>query len=516
MWVEGIIKQGSYFDSATLMLISKQVSSMPGVIEAALYMGTESNVKLLEEAGMFLEEFKKAKPSDLILVVKGEDKESTSKALNEGCSLLIRKKSREEESIHKPRSISSALKAIPDLNLAIVSVSGRFAYEVTHELLEKGLNVFLFSDHVPLDEEAKLKKMAFDRRLFLMGPDAGTAIIGGVGIAFSNKIRKGSIGIVAAAGTGIQEVSSIISDYSGGISHAIGTGGRDLNIKVGGITTLMGLQFLSSDNNTEVVMLISKPPDPEVSSMIFEQAGKVKKPVVVCFLGDTIPPDLPSNLFWSESLEEAALLSLTLTRKENPTNVKDYLKKREDEISSRAFEEAKKISGKRRYLRGLFTGGTLAYEALLVLKGLIGEVYSNTPLSKEFKIQGVKSINNTIIDLGEDEFTVGRLHPIIDYTFRVNRISREIKDEDVAIIFFDLILGYGAPMEPLKEILPLIYECKGKVLPVVHICGTHEDIQNKNMIEKALEEAGALCFKSNREVSFFAGKVIRSLNVEQA
>src|SRR5580704_9603583 len=96
----------------------------------------------------------------------------------------------------------------------------------------------IFSDNVPIAEEASLKHEARERGLMVMGPDCGTAIIGGVPLAFANAVPRGDIGIIGASGTGIQEVSTLIARAGRGVRHAIGTGGRDMHAEVGGLTTL--------------------------------------------------------------------------------------------------------------------------------------------------------------------------------------------------------------------------------------------------------------------------------------
>lgn len=513
MKVEAIIKKGSYFDSATLMLVSKQILTLPGVVDAALLMGTKNNISLLEEAGMYLDIYEEAKPEDLIIAVKGEERELVLEALSKAITLLTGKdEERSSLNFNRPKSLDSAIKLQPDSNFALISIPGRYAYGITYEALNKGLNVFLFSDQVTLEEEVELKNFALKKGLFLMGPDAGTAIVGGVGIAFSNKVKAGAIGIVSASGTGIQEVSSIISDSGGGISQAIGTGGRDLKKMVGGITTRMGLNYLSKDENTHVIIIISKPPDKEVVSLLLNEIKIISKPVVTCFIGEQNIDSIPNNVYWSKSLEEAALAALLLTRGEKPEIIKDILRERDEEINSMAIKVSKNISKKRKYLRGLYSGGTLAYESLSVLENILGNVFSNTPILPEMKIQGHKGYKNSIIDYGDDEFTIGRLHPIIDYSLRVDRMLREVEDEEVAVLLFDIVLGFGANKDPLKEILPVIEKCKDEIIPVIHVCGTYDDFQNKEKIENSLQELGAYCFRSNREASLFAGMVVKNLN----
>src|SRR5690606_14776291 len=124
---------------------------------------------------------------------------------------------------------------------------GVYAAFEAFRALENNLNVMMFSDNVTVEDEIKLKDLAVKKDLLMMGPDCGTAIINGVGLCFANKIKRGPIGLVAASGTGLQEVTVLIDQFGGGISQAIGVGGRDLSKDVMGRMTLHAINALNAD-----------------------------------------------------------------------------------------------------------------------------------------------------------------------------------------------------------------------------------------------------------------------------
>ena len=292
--------------------------------------------------------------------------------------------------------------------------------------------------------------MAAEKGLFVMGPDCGTAIINGIGLGFANRVRPGPIGLVAAAGTGLQQVSSRIHQLGGGLTHAIGTGGRDLSESVGATKTRQGLDLFRRDPDTKVIVLVSKPPAPNVAKDLLRFARRVGKPVVVDFIGYHPPAQKMGNLHFAQTLDEAAELAVKLaaeTPLEKATNLN---------LSGFAMGQ--------RYLRGLFSGGTLAYEALLLLRAYLPAVYSNTPLEKGQNrlANSLVSQEHTVIDLGEDEFTVGRPHPMLDNTLRIQRLRQEAQDPEVAVILLDVVLGYGAHPNPASELAPAIKEAIGK------------------------------------------------------
>ena len=308
MFVLHEIRKGFYLDSVALMRLSRDVAAAPGVIEAALMMGTPSNAAIMRNAGL-LDEDTAVRPNDLVMAVKAESECAARDALDGALKALDKPKSQGEAQAWRPRTIGAAVKANPDLNLALISVPGDFAAAEARKALNRGLHVLMFSDNVSIEDELSLKQQARAAGLLMMGPDCGTAVIGGVPLAFANKLRRGKIGIIGASGTGTQEVSCLISEAGKGISHAIGVGGRDLKKEIGGITTLMAIEAFDSDPETDHVVLISKPPHPDVAKVVIERIARSPKSFTICFIG-AAENILPRNARFSATLKGAAELAL--------------------------------------------------------------------------------------------------------------------------------------------------------------------------------------------------------------
>ncbi|HOX23046.1 MAG TPA: hypothetical protein PLL10_06235, partial [Elusimicrobiales bacterium] len=455
MITKGIIKKGEYFDSVALMNAARELGAVKGVKDCAVVMGTKENRSILDNSGLLLPEFNGCGDSDLLIAVKAEDDSAVKAALDRLAAVLGSKKvSGGGAARQNPKSLEAAVAALPGANIALISVAGRYAGALAMSALRKGLHVMLFSDNVSVQQEIKLKQYARENGLLVMGPDCGTAIINGVPLAFANVVKRGSIGMVAAAGTGLQEVSCIVSNEGGGVSQAIGTGGRDVKKDVGGIMFLEGLKALIADKGTKTILLVSKPPYPEIMEKIAVQAAKTDKPVVSIFLGGDKNVAEKAGLASAATLKEAALLVLAADGATGKKAKKILLASASKALTARLASddrklkaEAKKLAAQvgkgRKYVRGLFSGGTFCTEAQLVMRGLLGEIYSNVPLSAELKLSdALKSVKHTVIDLGEDEFTVGRPHPMIDYALRCKRILAEAANKDVAVILLDVVLGY--------------------------------------------------------------------------
>src|SRR5256712_8840069 len=292
------------------MLVQREVRQLPGLEEGGAVMGTDANKELLRSPGLLTSEAQAARPDDLILAGRAGSGEVASTALRAAETLLVQRREIGATGTYRPKTVASAVRMLPGANLALISVPGRFAAGVASDALAAGLHVMLFSDNVPLEAEIELKQTATARGLLMMGPDCGTAIIGGMGLGFSDPLRRGTIGIVGAAGTGIQEVASLVHRGGAGISHAIGTGGRDVSRAVGGLTALVGLTALAADPGTEVVGLFSKPPASEVAGRLLGAARHLRKPVVINFVGASVANDGP--LHGAHTLEEAASQAATL------------------------------------------------------------------------------------------------------------------------------------------------------------------------------------------------------------
>ncbi len=498
------IRSGAYFDSVILMQLQRSLVDLAGVLDAGVVMGTEANLELLDQSGLLVEGIKNARPDDLVLVIKAETEKAARQALEQVDHLVAARRSRDTgDQDYLPKSLETANAMLPEAAWTLISVPGRYAAGVSRDALRMGKHVFLYSDNVSLEEEIDLKNTAAQKGLLVMGPDCGTAIINGIGLGFANQVRKGSIGMVAASGTGLQQVSVRIHQLGGGLTHAIGTGGRDLSSGVGGITARMGLDLLDRDPDTNVIVLVSKPPDNKTADAILDYARGLSKPVVVNFIGYPSPLQKIGNLVFATTFDETAKTALELI--ENPPQAEKF-----------ALDQ---FATSQRYLRGLYSGGTLAYEALLILDYYLPEIYSNVPIKKEYRLENsLVSQGHTILDLGEDEFTVGRLHPMMDHELRVKRLEKEAQDPQTALILLDVVLGHGSHPNPAAELAPAIQAAKTKAqkskryLEVfVILSGTDEDPQDMVSQEEVLIGAGARVFHSSDKAVRLAGRILREL-----
>ncbi|MGD2179149.1 MAG: acyl-CoA synthetase FdrA [Anaerolineae bacterium] len=505
------IRSGTYHDSAVLMQLQRSLASLPGVLDAGVVMGTPANKAVLAQSGLLAPEAELAGADDLVIVVQAEDDPAAQAALAQVDDLFAARRREGVGDEYRPKSLETAAQIMPDARWVLVSVPGRFAAGVAREALRLGRNVFLYSDNVSLEDEISLKRTAAEKGLLVMGPDCGTAIVNGVGLGFANRVRRGSIGLVAASGTGLQQVSSRIHQLGGGVSHALGTGGHDLSEAVGAITARQGLDLLSRDADTAVIVLISKPPAPRVANALLEAARVYStewgKPVVVDFIGYCPPARRVGTLHFATTFDEAARTAVQLANASPGARVAPD-------------PDPELFASGQRYLRGLFSGGTLAYEALLILQGYLPAVYSNVPLNEEHRLpDSMVSQSHTIVDLGEDEFTVGRLHPMMDNDMRIRRLREEADDPEVAVILLDVVLGYGAHPDPAGELGPAIAEARARAgdgeryLEVVAVVvGTGEDPQGFDAQVGQLEAAGARVETSNDKAVHDVGRLLQSLS----
>jgi FdrA protein len=515
MIVKNIIIENTYLDSIILMSISDQLKQLEEVNEVSIAMGTDANKEILKNIGLLVSEGKEAKSGDLIIALQVKNERHLKKAFEKAQELIAKRVSRTERKERiLPKSYEAALKLMPSANLVMISLPGQYAADAAIEALESGRHVMIFSDNVPLEEEIRLKKRAKELGLLVMGPDCGTAIINGIALGFANVVRKGPFGIVGASGTGIQEITTLLHKRGYGITHAIGLGGRDLSMKVRGMSMLNGIKALENDTETQIIILLSKPPAPEVASLIYDTVKNLKKKYVINFLnGDPVEAQ-KRNLPFAADLEEAVDLAVSLIEGrafKSPLFTGDTHK-----IIGQALEERKKL-GKGKYLRGLFSGGTLADEAIVILNSEIGDIYSNVPLKQELRLKNSwKSVGHTIIDMGEDEFTSGRPHPMIDFSLRCDRFTKEACDQACGVILFDVVLGYGAHSDPASVLAPVITEAlhsvkaQGRYLSLVcSITGTDEDPQNFSKQKYALEKAGVTVLPSNAQAARYAGLILK-------
>ena len=466
------VRPGAYADSVVLMQLQAGLAGLDGVLDAAAVMATPTNLELLDASGLRPESVD-AGPDDLLLVVRAADAEAATAALAAVDDLLVRKRESFDD-VYRPKSLDGAVRLLPSARWVLISVPGRYAAGVARQALEQGRHVFLYSDNVPLADEVLLKRMAADRGLLLLGPDCGTTIVAGAGLGFANRVRPGGIGLVGASGTGIQAITSRVHALGAGLSHAIGTGGRDLSAQVGAATALAALDLLRRDLATRVIVLVSKPPAPQVAARLLGAARAAGKPVVVCFLGWAPPARRLGPLRFAAGLDDAAELAVAALDKE-------------------AAPPIEPLTGR---LRGLFAGGTLAQE---ITQGLAPFL---APLNSNLHATGVapladpgRSRDHTVIDLGADEYTQGRLHPMLDPTLRLERLRQEAADPETGLILLDLVLGDGAHPDPAAELAVAVAESGRPGLEFVAlVVGTDQDPQGAEAQSERLRSAGVVVF----------------------
>ena len=459
------VRRNFYADSVALMRIAREVGAAAGVLEASLMIGSESNKALLAESGLLAGEGKGAKPDDLILAVSAKTAACAHDALTLAEKLLASGKT--SGTSFGAATFTSALESLRGANLALISVPGEFAAAEARRALERGMHAMMFSDNVPLEEEVALKRLAKAKGLLLMGPDCGTALIAGTPLAFANAVPRGDTGIVSASGTGLQEVSCLIARSGGGVSHGIGVGGRDLSEPVGGLMTLAAIDALEADPATRRIIVISKPPSPAVTRKVMARAKRSRKPVTLCLLG--------ARNAAAPTLESAAGFT-----------------------SSKTFKL--KASGA---IRGLFCGGTLCAEAQLVLMDHGLKVSSNVP------VPGAKRSGapHRLVDLGADEFTRGRPHPMIDPALRNEHLEQALQEKRVGVVLLDVVLGYGAHADPAGLIADALQG--RRKLVIASVTGTEGDPQVYSKQVRTLRKAGVIVAESNAHAARLAATALR-------
>ncbi|MDX1659370.1 MAG: hypothetical protein R3343_11160 [Nitriliruptorales bacterium] len=508
------VRKGTYIDSVALLNISQRVAEVDGVDAALVAMATELNLGFLEPMGFDASEVA-AGPNDLLVAIRAADEAVLEQALArlEGELASTRRGSDADASGGQfpPRTTASALARLEDVELVLVSTPGEHAAVEAFDALHAGSNVMLFSDNVPLETEIELKRQAAEAGLLVMGPDCGTALVAGIGLGFANVVRPGGVGVVAASGTGAQQLMCLLDDAGVGISHVLGVGGRDLGAEVGGAATLMALEALDADPDTELVVILSKPPAPEVAERVREAAQRCTTPVVLGLIGPGAD-DLTAV--------SRRVLDQLGVEAEDPHDWAP-LEEPSDEAGQHAYGAGRTAGLSRARqprpgaIRGLFAGGTLCTEAVLLATESFGTVRSNVaPGDLD------ADSPHLFLDLGEDEFTRGRPHPMIDNTLRIERIRVAAEDPDVAVLLLDVVLGHGAQPDPAGELGPEIEaavstaEAAGRDLAVVvSLCGSAGDPQGREGQVRRLREAGASVHLSNAAA---AREAIRLIGTEEA
>lgn len=495
------VRRGFYLDSVALMRLSRAIADLPGVEEAALMMGTPANKRILGDAGLLTPAAESAQGNDLIIGIRTESDAAAKAALAAALRELEAPRARVgPEDVWRPRSLRAAIQTLPEANLALISVPGDFAAAEARKALRRGLHVLIFSDNVSLEDERALKVEARELGRLVMGPDCGTAIINGVPLAFANRVPTGDIGIVGASGTGIQEVSSLIAEAGGGISQAIGVGGRDLNERIGAVTTLMALDALDRDPRTRRIVLLSKPPHPDVARRVAERIAESPKDFVVCFLG-AAELALPTNARPARTLKEtaeAALGGIRVGAGFDPAAAARLIR------STRAHQPARKR------ILGLFSGGTLCAEVQIVLAACGRQVASNTPVPGSSTLAAAGEASDRIIDLGADEYTRGRPHPMLDPSVRDDALRAALADPNAAAVVIDLVIGLGSEGNPAEYVARVLAGAPPDRPPVVaSVTGTEQDPQVRSRQAERLVQAGVWVAPSNAQAAELAAALSR-------
>ncbi|MGF7060502.1 acyl-CoA synthetase FdrA [Brassicibacter mesophilus] len=504
--IYGLIKKNTYQDSVNLMVLSSKLSNLEGINKVSIMMGTPANKEIFQNTGMYASEFEDASPNDICIAVDTENSDLVKLVSDELGNFIKEQSSKSSASkLSVSRTLEGALNSLPDANLALISLPGEYVYKEVDRLLDKDMNAFIFSDNVSIEDEKKLKQKAHDKGLLVMGPDCGTGIISNLPLAFANVIPKGNIGIVGASGTGIQEVTSIIGRNGGGISHAIGIGGRDLSEEVGAISAIDALNMLNKDENTDVIVFISKPPAPSVKSKVIEVIRTLDKKVVALFLGEKSEVK-EDNISYAWTLEEAAYQALMVSKsfKRYGKNIEGLTEKL----------NVIKNNPRQRKIHGFFGGGTLAGEAAMLLKDFFN-------IKDDKHTEGFMLIfeDHLIIDFGDDMYTKGRPHPMIDPRTRIEAINKLDEQDEVAVVLFDNVLGYGSNDDMAGALVPAIKKVsklkksKGQeIIFIASICGTEEDFQVYSSQVEKLKDAGVIVLDTNAEATFTAIEILKYLN----
>ena len=511
-----------YKDSVTLMQLGAELRSREGIAEASCIMATPANLAQLADAGLAIDVV--VAPSDLLVVVRGEPP-ACEEAIAAAAKMLQSSGAGggDAGAFRLPlSSIALGLERAEDADIALVSVPGDYAAAEARKALAQGLNVMLFSDNVAVADERAIKVYAREHNLLVMGPDCGTAIINGIPLGFANVVRRGDIGLVAASGTGLQEVTCRIHNAGGGVSQAIGTGGRDLKDAVGGITMLQGLAALAADPATRVIVLISKPPSPDIAQKILALAREARKPVVVHFLG--APPETVRGpgLTAAQSLQHAGDVAVALAMGGAvPASAGAPLAKQLAAIE----EAAAQMSASQYAVRGLFTGGTFCYEAQLAFRARGLECCSNAPAAGVIpldKVENGRATGHVFIDMGDDDYTRGRPHPMIDPALRNAAVLSHAADPATAAILVDVVLGYGSHPDPAQALADALFaaqreaRARGRSLALVaHVCGTEGDPQGRVGQVRKLEAAGAIVAESNVQAALVCAALAEARKARQ-
>ncbi len=477
------LRPGAYADSVTLLQVSRAVQGLEGVLAAQVAMATGLNIEVLTQMGFTIPPG--ATTNDLVVALRLAEDADLDAALA-GVDRALQDANRRDDGpteVAPPRTTAGALRRSPD-GLALVSVPGASALVEAMDALDAGRDVMIFSDNVPLDQELALKRTATDRGLLVMGPDCGTAVVGGLGLGFANTVRPGPVGIVAASGTGCQQLLALLDHAGVGVSSALGVGGRDLSADVRGLSTREAMRRLDADPAVELIVVVSKPPADDVAEEIRTYAAGLGTPVEFALLGAG-RPDLTASA-------EAVLARLGV------------------DVPSWPVCGTATAATTGHALRGLFVGGTLCDEAMLIATAALGPVHSNIPFSPDLALGAdLTAETHTMVDFGDDALTAGRAHPMIDPTLRLEHLARTAADASTAVVLMDVVLGHGSEPDPAAALAPAIAQVRQPV--VVAVVGTDADPQGLEQQVRALVGAGAEVHLSNASATRRAIELMEGL-----
>ena len=505
-----LILKDRYLDSVVLMALAGRLKAQPGVEEASAQMGTEANLALLREAGLLDEAAAAAGPTDLVVAVVAADGAQAEQALEQVEELLQGPRPGGAAGARDPagapaQTTEEALSRLPEASVALISLPGAYVLHEGLRALDLGLHLFVFSDNVPVAAEVQLKELGRQRGLLVMGPDCGTSILDGVAMGFANVVPRGPVGIIGASGTGIQELSCLLARRGVGVHQAIGVGGRDLSAEVGARSMLQALELLDGDPAVEVIVLLSKPPDPAVAERVFVAAAAAKTRCVLCLLGGDPAQARAHGLAFAARLDDADRVVAALLDGAQPDAAAPVLS---DALKAQAAAAAAALEPSRHKVVGLFSGGTLRSEARQVLSEELG-----VPLEALAKdVVPDSPGQHVLLDLGDDRYTQGRPHPMIDFSERQAQLRATVADPSCAVVLLDCVLGHGAHADPAGELAPLLSELRSPGGPcvVASVTGTAADPQPYGPQRARLESAGVVVLESNAEAARFTAAILQA------
>jgi FdrA protein len=503
------VLKSEYRDSLFLMQVSLRISEWPGVIQAIVVMGTESNQRILKQAGFHPLDFDNAKYDDIIIAIEFD----TDAPKNDYIAELDQLLAQSEPETSKDRiypDLSQAIQENPEANLVVISTPGEYAAEQARQALVAGKNVFCFSHHIPIETEISLKDLAIEKQLLMMGPDCGTTILDGVGLGFANQIRQGPIGIISASGSGLQEVVSLIHRSESGISQAIGVGGRDLSDPVDGRMAELALRWIAALPQTKVIILLAKKASERAVERLFQAAALITQPLIICFQDYTInlrETGEKNSVLIAKNYKDCARLAVLCAG--DRWLIPDTTKSAEDWID----RNLPTLPLNSLYFRGLFAGGSLCAEAYQILSSSGCVIQTNLAAPVELSPN-----SHGMLDLGSEEYTQGRAHPFIDHRLRAQEIDKAFADPSVAILLVDVVLGWGCHADPAGELISALRTARtrySKNLAVIaSVCGTPDDPQDYNRQRQKLEAEGVFVAESNADAARLACDMLIAIQVK--